>query len=198
MSFFLLNVNIHQSPIDCFLLFNKKNESRQRFSLIMLRLWPYKSLLLYYGNTNTLKYLKDCVWHLGVVCICPYTCKCILLQFILVAVICSSIISDLVPVWIHLIHFYTGCLLSWHLLPKQSMSTINIKPQQKALHSLLVEEGDVSKLLPPGPVHGVGEARVVWVQLGAVGQDLVGKAVQLADWAGEPWDLVWSGSQRSS
>ena len=51
---------------------------------------------------------------------------------------------------------------------------------------LFVEEGDIRKLLPPGPVHLVGEARVVGVKLGAVGEDLVGKPVQVLDLAGEP------------
>ena len=51
---------------------------------------------------------------------------------------------------------------------------------------LFIEEGDVSKLLPPGPVHRVREARVVRVQLGSVGQNLICKPVQVLDLAGEP------------
>ena len=51
---------------------------------------------------------------------------------------------------------------------------------------LFVEEGDVSKLLPPGPVHGVSEAGVVRVQLGAVGENLVCEPVQVLNLAGEP------------
>ena len=51
---------------------------------------------------------------------------------------------------------------------------------------LFVKEGDVSKLLPPGPVHGVCEAGVVRVQLGSVGENLICEPVQVLNLAGEP------------
>lgn len=49
---------------------------------------------------------------------------------------------------------------------------------------LLVVKGNVSKLLPPGPVDRVGKTRVVSIKLRSIGQDLVGKLVQILD---DPW-----------
>ena len=51
---------------------------------------------------------------------------------------------------------------------------------------LFVEEGDVSKLLPPGPVHLVSEPWVVRIKLWSIRQDLVGKLVKVLDPPGEP------------
>merc|ERR1712032_1723200 len=52
--------------------------------------------------------------------------------------------------------------------------------------AMFVEEGDIRKLLPPGPVHWVREARVVRVQLGSVGENLVSEPVQVLNFAREP------------
>ena len=43
-----------------------------------------------------------------------------------------------------------------------------------AKDSLLVIEGDVGKLLPPRPVHGVGESRMIGGELAPVREDLAG------------------------
>merc|ERR1719500_1170837 len=56
--------------------------------------------------------------------------------------------------------------------------------------AMLVVERDVSKLLSPGSVHRVGESRVVAVQLAAVAEDLVGKPIQVLDFAREPGHRV--------
>ena len=48
-------------------------------------------------------------------------------------------------------------------------------------NSLFVVEGDIRKVFPSGPVDGILESWMVRVQLMAVGQDLVGKVIQLLD-----------------
>ena len=78
------------------------------------------------------------------------------------------------------------------------------------MDSLLVVEGDVGKLLPPRPVHGVGESRMIGGELAPVGEDLagdfklsetatvlnylhsylIGVAVQIPDVLREPRDAV--------
>ena len=57
---------------------------------------------------------------------------------------------------------------------------------QTLIHSLPVVERDISELLPPLPVDGISESRVVGVQLRSVRQDLVGELVQVLDRLGEP------------
>ena len=48
------------------------------------------------------------------------------------------------------------------------------KSYMLARDSLLVIEGDVGKLLPPRPVHGVGESRMIGGELAPVREDLAG------------------------
>ena len=56
---------------------------------------------------------------------------------------------------------------------------------------LFIKVCNVSKLLPPGSVDLVSEARVIWVQLRAVGQNLIGKPVQILDLTWKPWHSFW-------
>ena len=49
-----------------------------------------------------------------------------------------------------------------------------------------MEEGDVSKFLSPFPVDRISEAGVVRVKLRSVGQNLIGKLVQVLNLPREP------------
>jgi len=55
---------------------------------------------------------------------------------------------------------------------------------------MLVVEGNISKLLPPGPVDKVSEPRVVRLQLRSIGQNLISKLVKLLDLPGKPWNCL--------
>ena len=74
-------------------------------------------------------------------------------------------------------------LHSWN---RSSAGKVTVTTITKDLRLLLVMEGDVSKLLPPCSVDRVSEARMVRVQLRSIGQDLVGKPVQVLDLARKP------------
>ena len=58
------------------------------------------------------------------------------------------------------------------------------------IFKLFVIEGDVGKLLAPCPVDGIGEARVIGIEFGAVGQDLIGEAIQIGNPPGKPGNRI--------
>ena len=47
-------------------------------------------------------------------------------------------------------------------------------------------ESDVGELLAAGAVNGIGKSRMLGIQFGAVGQDLIGEFIQIGDPSGEP------------
>lgn len=54
--------------------------------------------------------------------------------------------------------------------------------------SVFVIVSNVGEIFTTLPINGIGEARVVGVQLGTVRQDLISEAIELADTAWKPWN----------
>ncbi len=55
---------------------------------------------------------------------------------------------------------------------------------------LFIVERDVGKVLPPLPIHLVGESGMIGVKFIAIAQDLIGKPIQVLDVPGKPGDGV--------
>lgn len=53
--------------------------------------------------------------------------------------------------------------------------------------SMAVVVGQIGKVFASSPVHGIGESRMIGVQLTSVGEDLIGESVQLSDAPRKPW-----------
>ena len=79
-----------------------------------------------------------------------------------------------------------GVLNAWNLLSTIEEDLLKDKSLLSNEVLLLVEEGDVSKFLPPFPVDRISEAGVVRVKLRSVGQNLIGKLVQVLNLPREP------------
>ena len=55
---------------------------------------------------------------------------------------------------------------------------------------LFVVERNVGEFLATCPVDGIGESGMISIELGAIGQNLVGESIQVLDTAGEPRDSL--------